>query len=222
MSRTRPTTQGASEQSPRKGARGALRCARRVLVFYFMGALISALCSGCASTGYLGDRMRDAGDMFTMTVGVGAGAKGRVGPAQVGLLVNRDLAGVRAGAVSIPWSLDTDFFLVPVYGFGFEWMDTTNETVVARHKCVSASKPLPFVSLVDVGEKFEHDWSFSREHLHYYTGAELVLGAGGSLRLGVNLGEIIDFVLGWVTIDIFNDDLPTETPSNTPKAGRVP
>ncbi len=221
MSRIENTVQIRSEPNTRKRTHKVLKCVGRVLVCQFIGALISALCAGCATTGYLGDRMRDAGDVFTMTVGMGAGAKGRVGPAQVGLIVSRDLAGVRAGTVSIPWSLDTDFLLFPLYGFGFEWMDTTNQMVIERHKCVNTSKPLPFLSLVDTGEKFEHEWSFSREDLHYYTGIEIVIGLGGTLRVGVNPGEMIDFVLGWATIDIFNDDLRNRTQSNK-MPGHVP
>ncbi|NCC49630.1 MAG: hypothetical protein EOM20_00295 [Spartobacteria bacterium] len=212
MSIIEATTQGRSKLDARKRTHKVLKCVGRVFVYQFMAALISALCAGCATTGYLGDRMRDAGDMATMTVGMGAGAKGRVGPVQVGLVVNRDLAGVRAGTVSIPWSLDTDFLLFPLYGFGFEWMETTNQVVIARHKCVNTSKPLPFLSLVDTGEKFEHEWSFSREHLHYYTGIDIVIGLGGTLRFGINPGEIIDFILGWMTIDIFNDDLQRTKP----------
>ena len=43
--------------------------------------------------------------------------------------------------------------------------------------------------------------------LYYYAQMEAVIGLGPSIRLGFNPGEVLDFVLGWFTIDIFNDDL---------------
>ena len=41
----------------------------------------------------------------------------------------------------------------------------------------------------------------------YYTQIEAVVGAGPSVRLGFNPGELLDFILGWTTIDIYKDDL---------------
>ena len=40
----------------------------------------------------------------------------------------------------------------------------------------------------------------------YYTQIEMAAGLGGTLRLGVNPGEFVDFLLGWTTLDIFDDD----------------
>jgi hypothetical protein len=34
----------------------------------------------------------------------------------------------------------------------------------------------------------------------------MLLGLGGTLRLGFNPGELLDFILGWTAIDIYNDD----------------
>ena len=45
-----------------------------------------------------------------------------------------------------------------------------------------------------------------RQSIPYYTQVEVVLGLGSHLRLGLNPGELLDFVLGWTTIDIFGDD----------------
>jgi len=36
---------------------------------------------------------------------------------------------------------------------------------------------------------------------------EVAAGLLGSVRIGFNIGELIDFILGWTTIDIFDDDL---------------
>lgn len=40
----------------------------------------------------------------------------------------------------------------------------------------------------------------------YFTEIEAVGGLGLTLRMGVNPGEFVDFLLGWFGIDIFNDD----------------
>ncbi|MCX7009267.1 MAG: hypothetical protein NTY53_18815, partial [Kiritimatiellaeota bacterium] len=36
---------------------------------------------------------------------------------------------------------------------------------------------------------------------------EAAVGGGLVFRLGFNVGELLDFILGWTTIDIFGDDL---------------
>ena len=41
----------------------------------------------------------------------------------------------------------------------------------------------------------------------YYTQLEVFIGALGTLRLGLNPGELVDFSLGWTGIDIYGDDL---------------
>ena len=53
---------------------------------------------------------------------------------------------------------------------------------------------------------------FGWKSLHYYTQVEAAAGLLliPSVRLGLNPGELIDFVLGWTTLDIFQDDLEAE------------
>ena len=46
-----------------------------------------------------------------------------------------------------------------------------------------------------------------QQHLPYYTQIEVAVGFGGTLRLGCNPGEALDFIAGWFGIDIFGDDL---------------
>jgi hypothetical protein len=42
---------------------------------------------------------------------------------------------------------------------------------------------------------------------YYYTQIEVVGGLFGSLRLGVNPGELADFLFGWFGVDFFHDDI---------------
>ena len=165
--------------------------------------------TGCATTrNYVADRGRDAADIFTWSVGLGAGAKARVGPIQAGALLNIDMMGLRGGAFGeIPWYEATEDALLPFPNrinknrsgclFGRErFADPTRagkHITVRRGKGFTADAPLPIIGIADQPE--------------YYTEIEVVIGAAGSLRLGFNPGELVDFILGWTTIDIYGDDL---------------
>ena len=46
---------------------------------------------------------------------------------------------------------------------------------------------------------------------HISPDVEVAFGFWHTLRLGFNPGELLDFILGWTTIDIFNDDLEAKT-----------
>ena len=53
------------------------------------------LASGCAT--YVRDRVADAGDIFTVTVGTGIGVTAKAGPIHSGLGFDIDLYGLRGG-----------------------------------------------------------------------------------------------------------------------------
>lgn len=170
---------------------------------------LSTGCSGCAGLGvYCHDRTNDALDAFTLSLGSGCGGKVRVGPLQIGLLQNKDVAGFRSGEFLSPhlakYSHTRDVCtLVYPYSdhseiiYGDECLDLST-----RGKGFTANCALPFFSTVGQPPP-------SIQILWYYTQVEAVLGAGGTVRAGVNLGEIIDFVLGFVGVDIFADDETT-------------
>ena len=180
-------------------------------------AALASMMTGCASTGgYFADRGRDASDILTATVGVGAGAKARVGPIQVGLLANMDMIGLRGGNAGPVWWYETETretlapfpyrarrfaftqypWTVPSYVFGYERYHAGQndaDPIVARGKSYEAVSPLPLVVLSDQPE--------------FYTQCEVTIALLGSVRLGFNPGELLDFILGWTTIDIYNDDI---------------
>lgn len=62
-----------------------------------------------------------------------------------------------------------------------------------RNKDITARSPFPFIAK---GAKAP-----------FYTEVEVMVGFIFSVHAGVNLGEILDFILGWTGIDIYNDDL---------------
>jgi hypothetical protein len=204
-----------------KRIKAIFRKSKWVFVVQLTGCLLSALCSGCATTGYMGDRMRDAGDIFTATVGVGGGAKARVGPVTAGLFLNSDKAGLRGGEVFS----STDEFqrtprestsLIPIIHYcvllfvNDDFRATPEHD--ARHKSYQAISFIPLVSWV-VEPKLD-----PRAKWPYYTQIEAAAGLGGTIRLGFNPGELVDFILGWTTIDIFNDDLKKPARRDRPSA----
>jgi hypothetical protein len=47
----------------------------------------------------------------------------------------------------------------------------------------------------------------------YFTQIEGVVALGPSIRLGLNIGELLDFVVGWAGLDIYGDDLEIPRPN---------
>ena len=177
--------------------------------------LLAAGASGCVSAGgYFTDRWRDAKDIFSVSVGTGGGAKARVGPLQAGVFLNTDVAGFRGGTGFVVhdncWSPGSNVFdfvsPVPAADFFGAWL-TSAETfapenawadfdpvAVERGKTYYALFPwVPFVTVAN--------------QPCYYTQIDVAVGAGGTLRVGFNPGELVDFLLGWTTLDIFGDDV---------------
>jgi hypothetical protein len=163
---------------------------------------LASLAVGCASP-YMIDRGRDAADIFTATVGAGLGAKARVGPVNTGLYAGLGSQGIRGGSIldgmrpvpppppvsklsQIPNSADYDILL-----WGEEQLD--DPLLDPRGKNFNATPVLPFLRISRAPS--------------YYTQCDITIGLIYSTRLGFNPGELLDFILGWTTIDIFTDDL---------------
>lgn len=183
--------------------------------------------TGCA-TPYMTDRGRDLADVFTVAMGGGVGGSVRAGPIQAGLLLQWGELGLRGGALS-PGTLETGQLLTTVVPFvpddssvtgtvfGLEQY-TARGTGHARGKGFKALSRFPFLTtdlrpstFVDLGGRGERVSPGPYPH-YYYSQVEAYLGAGLGLRVGFNLGELLDFVLGWTTIDIFGDDLEAKRP----------
>jgi hypothetical protein len=156
--------------------------------------------NGCASSkAYLVNRGRDAADIFTATIGLGVGVKARGGPLQTGLLAQSDLVGLRGG--TFPFVYDRNQYeifptidLQAVY-CGVEQFDADGYLTANRYKDFETQSMIPI---------YHTD---STPCPYYYTQIDVVVALGPSIRLGCNPGEFLDFLLGWGTIDIFNDDI---------------
>ena len=178
---------------------------------------------GCASfRPYLVDRGRDAADVFTITVGYGAGAKARVGPVHLGLLGNVDKAGLRGGQVFAGGQGIYDFLLpLPLpyeqsFVSGWEAWDPDG-TGPERGKDFFTCSRIPLCIAYNAALSHEGNeindmgTRLGKPSWPYFSQVELVAGLGLTARLGFNPGEFLDFILGWTTIDIFNDDVQPRT-----------
>ena len=182
----------------------------KITKLFFFCAVFLALCLTCSSCINFQDRKRDFADIFTATLGNGYGGNVRVGPLHAGLLGNIDREGLHSGIwysnwgeFSIPWnmcshSLELDLTFLHTNGPGSAWGGLPHY----RGKKYEAGGFIPFCSWIR-----DHGWTPSYMVWHYYTDIEFAVGLYYSLRLGFNFGECADFFLGFVGVDIFNDDL---------------
>ncbi len=163
---------------------------------------LAAISTGCTST-YMADRGRDVADIFTATVGDNYGAKVRVGPLRAGLFCGLDYAGIRAGELGFPfkpkgYEEDIDLEITFLSAENFCPADLV---MAKRRGKLFMSEGMMCFALPKTQK------TSARQQIPYYTQIEVAAGFFGGIRLGVNSGELLDFVLGWATIDIFNDDI---------------
>ena len=186
---------------------------RKTLLLVIVGSMI---CSGCVTTEFLADRKQDAADIFTATVGFGVGLKARAGLVHVGLIHQVDRAGLRGGEWGeLDYSMDTETMIpLPLpssdghqpFMASAEDFEPRPDQAAERGKDFQARGTWPFAT----SELRTRKWSNDKFPKHpYYTQLEIAAGLGGAFRLGFNPGELVDFILGWVKIDIFNDDIAT-------------
>ena len=206
--------------SVRKRGKRIKRCLRVLcwlLGLQAVGTALSIFCAiyaGSAPSDYLTDRLRDGADVFTATVGKGGGVKVRVGPLRAGLFFNHDRAGLRGGEFyrSIPknYVTSSDFFTW-TYPLDLDLILFSHEGFLTgrseRHKSATFRKK-KFAS----ESAFVLSWCEERYRSpYYYTQIETAFGIGGTIRLGFNPGELLDFIVGWLKIDLYKDDLGRRT-----------
>lgn len=184
------------------GRREVRRWGARVAVRWALLLPVLCLQAGCAHTGYLADRRRDAADVATLTLGIGAGAKLRLGPVQAAAFENSDLIGLRAGRWLVNGNdlvfNDERYAPIPAWGEGFycgsEAFSYGMESLpTQRGKEVLARSPFPFI--------------VKGSSPHFYSQLEVAGGLLFTVRAGLNPGELLDFLLGWGGVDLFADDL---------------
>ena len=164
---------------------------KQILIWFLLPCL-----SGCA---YLHDRGRDACDMVTLaaeaqTVNVSFQvSKGVLG---YGLAYGPGV-GLRSGTWGIFQSSEINAVL-----FGFKTL-APSAGDQERHKGYDYSyswNPWEHEEENFFGTYEEGEWFNAWQ-------VEVAAGLGIGARAGVNLAEILDFILGWTTLDICKDDI---------------
>lgn len=163
-----------------------------VLVLQIIGSIFSVFCFACAGfpNGYIANRCRDGSDIFTAAVGVGGGAKIRLGPINIGVPVSysENERGLKGGTIIKSDNGSGDIWII------IGGLDNFISPDKARDKShVVATLGPEGPALIGSGA--------------VYTQIEVLLGLGCTLRFGFNPGELLDFILGLATIDIYEDDI---------------
>lgn len=190
--------------------------------------ILVAAQAGCSSPAYWADRKRDAADIFTFTVGKGFGAKVRAGIVDVGLFYNSDYKGLRGGASfryeenagwQGPFHVGPNMDRVtpvplPVNSELPPWLlaSSVEEFTLPHQTDYYSVEPEPIWASERRGKDFEAGMPYIpflslSNKAYYYTQLEVAAGAGYTVRLGFNPGELLDFLLGWTTLDILGDDV---------------
>lgn len=198
---------------------------KKIIQIVVAVAVIASM-TGCA-TPYMTDRGRDAADIFTIVVGNGVGITARTGPVHAGLFYGEDQIGLRSGEFGlhqryggIGTTIDP-LIVFPNVGGGpwtfwhedyFGGLQTVRDPrggimnlASARAKQYSVAGNCPFLA-IPVLSTIDRNAGFLYP-VHFLTEIEVVIGVGKTIRLGFNPGELLDFALGWTTIDIFKDDI---------------
>ncbi len=163
----------------------------RVLV---AGAAATLLLTGCAS--YWRDRGRDAGDMVGVSAGPGIGVTAQAGPAAAGLGMHLGVDGWEDGAVVTDQSSDVPgsfvgsaIILTRKYG---------GEYAADRDKAYWVDT----LGVFPIGPA-----TGARMAPSYFTKVEASVGLLVSVKVSVNPGEMLDFLLGFAGLDLYGDDV---------------
>lgn len=185
----------------------------KILANVVLIASLGVLATGCASP-YMIDRRRDLADVFTASAGTGFGCQARASFLHLGILNQRDRWGLRGGGlISEPSEYDVFDAQFPLF--------ITDENFFGTYSSQAEFKPAETIQLL---RKKDFRWRFrfstfpteggiiSEEigSWSYYTQFEVVAGVGWTVRLGFNPGELVDFILGCVALDIMDDDLEAQ------------
>ncbi len=153
-------------------------------------SLILLLLPGLNGCAYLHDRARDASDIVTVAVETSiANAGVQLGPLITGVgLAGGYGFGLRSGSMGAFETEEVNLF------FGGKKMFTPSEYDQQRGKGY------------DIWYGVDSDRKTPKGSWFNWCQCEVSLGAVIGGRVGVNVGEMLDFFLGWTTLDICEDD----------------
>ena len=188
---------------------------KKIIQLVGLLALVS-LATGCASTGgYFVDRGRDAADIFTSTIDIGAGASARCGPIHVGLYAGQAKAGLKGGTllkgqgnatktdpfiIGFPWIEWRDGWCFYYDDFHVSYPNTYPAGLRGKVHEVDARLPLIAYPRKSHHPEATYPWI-------YFFDIEASFAVGGGITLGFNPIELVDFVAGWLNLDFLHDDI---------------
>ena len=154
---------------------------------------------------YVIDRAQDALDIVTITGGLGLGANVRFGPVTTPSIITQvNYLGIEGGDpfFGFGWKEGGTEFHGSVFSYIINGWQIGNltETTKLRHKFYKAMYIFGMSTNKCVLDEPQYNYS-------YFTQIEAVISVGPAIKLGFNPGELIDFLLGWTIIDIYNDDI---------------
>ncbi len=205
---------------------------RRPLILVILALVFFPL--SCSSI-YMKNRSRDFADIFTLQVRTQSyGASLRAGPVKVGLQYESpagSVLGLRGGEISDYYEaafalllIGADYIQETPIEFNLKSSSKTKKNGPAsiipsprqwRGKLYHARSPFGTQgdlqkrrNLLKGNKKNSEGSSDFLAPLSYYTDIQLSIGLYFGLRIGLNPGELLDFLLGWTTLDFMGDDGP--------------
>ncbi len=156
--------------------------------------LTLALLSGCA---HLRNRGADLRDVVTLSVERGnIGASVRAGPIPAGLSFSRGEGfALCTDGSGIYWYTDYNVLFLFAHR-SFHPEDTRGDKAYEQEMLII---PIPGLDECLTSSEYEGPWQT-------HTQVEASLGLYFGLRAGLNAGELLDFLLGWVDLDPCQDD----------------
>lgn len=179
--------------------------------------LAVAVLTGCRSTSFLDARFRDLGDAVTIATEVGGvNASLQAGPMMTGLGYSK---GQGKGFINGRWCKRYDYkeshaLIVGAKEVYYPYHEERSDRIVwcesaatfmwahfgvAEALVAGSGDPLASDQRPQFGHVGEGDW---REYWQIEADVNLYFG----LRVGLNIAELTDFFLGWVGVDMCNDD----------------
>jgi len=174
------------------------RNAKMKLALLCVFTAMAGLTSSCAFTE---NRLRDVGDIFTITCGIGFGGGLHVGPVSTGAGMVWDVYGLSSGYFGKNqmghFSSGCSFHLI-VIGTEDAWsnLETRNRAKEYNADCYFIGLPV-----------YEQGLKGKPLVPPYFFQFEASAGFFGALRVGFNVAELVDFVLGFAGIDLLRDDV---------------
>lgn len=167
-----------------------------LLSVVLLGCLMAA---GCSSP-YMVDRGRDATDMFTLAVERAVlNASVQVSRTVIGVgLAEGNGYGLRSGALGVYEFSEVNLFFYANKQFIPNQYDMDRNKGYLMHHYFNPFDPIG----KDVPRSSLEEGSCCN-----WWQIEATAGLGVGIRAGVNVAEILDFILGWTTLDICQDDI---------------